>query len=95
MLRKTETKQVSFRLPMNEYEVLENSAKREHKNLSEYARNMISSSNRAISIQDQLNQLEIRLTRKLFFIQCAIAGLDKDDIREVKTQYKKLMSEKG
>lgn len=95
MLKKEETKQVSFRLPMKEYECLENAAKLENNSLSGYARKVISNNNRAISMQDQLNHLEIRLTRKLFFIQCAIAELGADDISKVKARYKKLMSDKG
>jgi hypothetical protein len=88
------TKQVSFRLPLDEYERLQQSAKHENQTVSEMARNRIASTNRTTSLQDELRQLEARLVRKFFVMSCVIANLDRIEAKAANVRYNQLLRER-
>jgi hypothetical protein len=89
------TKQVSFRLPLDEYERLQQSAKHENQTVSEMARNRVAAANRVVSLQDELRQLEARLVRKFFLISCATANLEQDQAKAANKRYNQLLSERA
>ena len=93
MAKTTATKQISFRIPINQYEQLQALADRANQTISELSRAKITSSNRAETLQDELRQLESRLTRKMFLLNCAIAGLDRDGIKAANQRYNLLLTE--
>ena len=94
MSNRNVSKQVSFRLPQTEYDQLQASADRANQTISELARTKITSSNRTETLQDELRQLEARLTKKLFLLNCAISGLDKDGVKAASQLYDQLLNER-
>jgi hypothetical protein len=94
MPKSNPTKQVSFRLPLDEYDELLQNANNENKTVSELARNRIASTNRTASLQDELRQLEARLVRKFFVMSCAIANLDRIEAKAANVRYNQLLRER-
>lgn len=92
MAKSNPTKQVSFRLPLSEYERLAERASCEDKTVSELARTTVAEANRAVSLRDEIRQLEARLVRKVFLISCAIANLNRDEAKDANKRYNELLT---
>lgn len=88
------TKPVTVRLSMRDFHILARDAERNNTSIAEMMRIAWASYQQQENINDQLRELEQRMTKRTFEIVVAVAGLDEQERTQAMNKFKRQLSGK-
>jgi predicted DNA-binding protein len=84
MKKRSPTQQISIRLPMRDHQRLVLEAEKQGATVAEIARQRIQLAEKQVELRDMLSSLLNHITKSTFVITSNVAGLNPDQIDQVK-----------
>lgn len=81
------SKQLSMRLPPNQYDELKNNAEAKGISISDEAKDRLDVAEQFLSTKEMFRVSEARLKRTIFNMVCAVAGLSDEQIIEAENRF--------
>jgi len=81
------SKQLSFRLPPEEYDELKSAAEHKGISLSDEAKIRLKTARNSLSTQELLRMTEARLKSLIFNMTCAVAGINDNEIIDAEKRF--------
>lgn len=89
------SKQISVRLPAQDFERLASEAEHQGTTIAEIARQRIQSAEKQVELRDLINNLRAEIIQNTFVITSVIAGLDPDETLAAKASIRKQMTRRS
>jgi uncharacterized protein (DUF1778 family) len=86
-MNKQPSKQLSLRIPFEEYEELRIAAEAQNMTVSDVTKHRLKKARNCMSTQEMLRMTEARLKRLIFNMTCSVAGLSDLDIVEAEKRF--------